>query len=181
MKKYSIFLLIILSSLIACNQGTGEQASGDGQEVNANEQQDASDAGEQNQFFGELIESEGAIKLSDLLQQMEESDSILTKVHGKVDAVCQTKGCWMSLTTGEGEEIQELFVQFKDYGFFMPKDIGGREVIIEGLAYRSVTSVEELKHYAEDDGQSAEEIAAITEPLEELKFLANGVILLDEK
>jgi hypothetical protein len=39
--------------------------------------------------------------------------------------------------------------------------------------------VEELKHLAEDAGKSKEEIEAITEPKEELKFLATGVLLLD--
>jgi hypothetical protein len=72
-----------------------------------------------------------------------------------------------------------MVVQFKDYGFFVPKDIAGRQVVIEGYAYRAVTPIEDLKHYAEDAGKSQEEIDAITEPKEELKFLASGVILLD--
>ena len=38
---------------------------------------------------------------------------------------------------------------------------------------------EELKHYAEDDGQSEEEIAAITEPETKYLFMASGVILTD--
>ncbi|MEN0048567.1 MAG: DUF4920 domain-containing protein, partial [Bacteroidota bacterium] len=71
--------------------------------------------------------------------------------------------------------------KFKDYGFFVPKDISGRQVIMEGYAYREVTPVEELRHYAKDDGMSEEEIAAITEPEEEFKFMASGVILLEEK
>jgi hypothetical protein len=73
-----------------------------------------------------------------------------------------------------------MFVKFKDYGFFMPKDIAGREVIMEGTAYREVVSVDELKHLAKDAGKSEEEIAKITEPKEELQFLAHGVILVPE-
>ena len=72
-----------------------------------------------------------------------------------------------------------MMVRFKDYGFFVPKDIAGRKVIITGKAYREVTPIEELRHYAEDAGKSKEEIAAITESKEELKFLATGVVLLD--
>jgi len=48
---------------------------------------------------------------------------------------------------------------------------------MEGKAYKEETSVEELKHYAEDEGLSQEEIDAITEPVYELKFMASGVIL----
>lgn len=63
----------------------------------------------------------------------------------------------------------------------MPKDIKGRKVIMEGYAYKLVTPVEELRHYAEDEGKSKEEIEAITEPLEELKFMASGVLLLERE
>lgn len=129
--------------------------------------------------FGETITADGAISYADLLKKMEENESVQVKVEGLVDAVCQTKGCWMNIAGGEGNE--DLFVQFEDYGFFMPKDIAGRKVVMEGKAYREVTTVEELKHFAEDEGKSEEEIAAITEPLEELKFMATGVVLLEEK
>jgi hypothetical protein len=70
-----------------------------------------------------------------------------------------------------------MFVQFKDYGFFMPKDLPGKEVVMKGKAYIEETSVEDLKHFAEDEGLSAEEIAKITEPKKELKFMASGVMI----
>ena len=71
-------------------------------------------------------------------------------------------------------------VKFKDYGFFMPKNIAGKEVIIDGKAYVSELSVEEQRHYAEDAGKSEEEIAAITEPKRTYSFEANGVLLKEE-
>jgi len=66
-------------------------------------------------------------------------------------------------------------VRFKDYGFFVPKDISGKDVIVEGKAYSTEVSVEELRHYAEDAGKSKEEIMAITEPEQTYAFLATGV------
>jgi hypothetical protein len=39
--------------------------------------------------------------------------------------------------------------------------------------------VDDLKHFAEDEGKTPEEIAKITEPKEELKFLASGVKILE--
>ena len=41
------------------------------------------------------------------------------------------------------------------------------------------TSVDELKHLAEDAGKSEAEIAKITEPKKEFKFLADGVVIVD--
>ena len=68
-------------------------------------------------------------------------------------------------------------VSFKDYGFFVPKDITGKTVVIEGTAKQSVTPVAELRHYAEDAGKSKDDIAKITEPEKALTFVADGVIV----
>jgi hypothetical protein len=128
--------------------------------------------------FGKEITADNAIGFTELMTEMGKSESVNTKVKAKVKAVCQAKGCWMTLVSDDPTDNSEVFVKFKDYGFFMPMDIAGKEVIIEGRAYKEVTTVEELKHYAEDEGKSAEEIAKITKPEEELKFMADGVIVL---
>jgi len=98
-------------------------------------------------------------------------------VKAKVNAVCQMKGCWMTLTSMDTNE--EIFVKFKDYAFFMPLDLAGQEVIAHGVVSKEVTSVDELRHYAEDAGKSKEEIEAITEPKEEYKMMADGVVILE--
>ena len=41
------------------------------------------------------------------------------------------------------------------------------------------TSVEELKHYAEDAKKSQDEIDAITEPKTEIRFMASGMVVVD--
>lgn len=130
------------------------------------------------QNFGKELSSDNAIAFNDLMTQISTQDSVRTKVKATVESVCQAKGCWMNLVNAEGDTDPSIFVKFKDYGFFVPKDIAGKEVIIEGVAYREVTTVDELRHYAEDEGKSEEEIMAITEPVEELKFMADGVIVL---
>jgi len=161
----SSLIALILCTIIACKQ----------QPVTAKV------SAENLNYFGEEFEAEGVISYADLhtmLISKEEIEDV--KVKAQVTGVCQAKGCWMNLTsTEEGGMDEEMFVKFKDYGFFMPKDIAGREVIVEGRAYKEVTSVDELRHYAEDEGLSKEEILAINEPKEELKFMASGVILLN--
>ncbi len=135
--------------------------------------------GQENQFFGEKISEKKAISYEKLLKKMQKKDSLEVKVVGQIETVCQMKGCWMTIVS-EDEEKPSMMVKFKDYGFFVPKDIAGRKVIMRGYAYKEVTPVDELKHYAEDAGKSKEEIDAIKEPKEEFKFMADGVILLDE-
>jgi hypothetical protein len=48
---------------------------------------------------------------------------------------------------------------------------------MEGTAYKELISVETLRHYAEDEGKTKKEIAAITEPVTEYSFEAVGVII----
>ena len=127
--------------------------------------------------FGEEINLEDAITYPELLNRLSTEDSVTCKVTGIVQDVCQVKGCWMTMIDPSDDDKPELFVKFKDYGFFMPLDISGKTVTMEGTAYTEITSVEDLKHYAEDNEATQEEIDAITEPEEELKFMANGVLL----
>lgn len=129
--------------------------------------------------FGGPVDADHAISYDALLVDMAQQDSMQVTVEATVTEVCQAKGCWMSLTSTEDSNASAMMVRFEDYGFFVPKDIAGRKVVITGKAYREVTPVDELRHYAEDAGKSEEEITAITEPKEELKFLATGVVLLD--
>ncbi|MBK6392772.1 MAG: DUF4920 domain-containing protein [Saprospiraceae bacterium] len=126
--------------------------------------------------FGENIDESGSIDLSNAVALMADADSMPMKLVGKVTEVCQAKGCWMNVVADNGQG-EPIFVQFKDYGFFMPKDCAGKKVTMDGIVYRETTPVDELRHYAQDKGASAEEIAAITMPKEELKFMAKGVIL----
>ncbi|HRD09131.1 MAG TPA: DUF4920 domain-containing protein, partial [Saprospiraceae bacterium] len=87
----------------------------------------------------------------------------------------QVKGCWMNIVSEKNPDADKMFVKFHNYSFFMPKDLSGKKVIMKGKAYVEETSVDELKHYAEDEGKSKEEIAKITQPKKELKFMATGV------
>lgn len=128
-------------------------------------------------YFGDSITTNGATEATQLISLLEAKDSIPVKLSGKITNVCQKKGCWMKMDLGNN---QSLRVTFKDYAFFVPKDAGGKEVIVEGYAYNDTISVEELKHYAEDAGSTKEEIEKITEPEVEFSFEANGVILKNE-
>jgi len=128
--------------------------------------------------FGTLVTAKNAITYDDLLPKMANVDSMPAKVTGKVVSVCQKKGCWMTLHSNQPGK-PDMRVTFKDYAFFMPKDLSGKNVVVDGYAYVETTPVEVLRHYAEDAGKSKEEIAKITEAKRELSFEAAGVLILD--
>ncbi|MBK9017868.1 MAG: DUF4920 domain-containing protein [Saprospiraceae bacterium] len=137
MVKKFFFVAIIAASFMACG---GEQPA------------DTTVQTGQPQTFGEAITTDGAVSMSEMVGKLQGVDSVQVKVKGKVESVCQVKGCWVNL---HDEQAGDMFVKFKDYGFFLPKDIAGREVVMEGYAFRETTSVEDLKHYAEDEGTAA--------------------------
>lgn len=68
-------------------------------------------------------------------------------------------------------------VTFKDYGFFIPTNSQGFPITIEGVATLSETDVETLRHYAEDQGKSKEEVELIKVPKKEITFEASGAFI----
>lgn len=123
--------------------------------------------------FGKKIKKNNAQPVSELVS-LNDTDTKNVKVEGVVESVCQMKGCWMKVKLDNGESMR---VTFKDYGFFVPKDIAGKKVIFEGEASVKTTPVDELQHYAKDAGKSEAEIAKIKEARKELTFVANGVLV----
>jgi len=123
--------------------------------------------------FGKEIIAEDALpaeRMAEHYKTMTVGDSVNSKMIAKVDEVCKSKGCWMRLNLEDGNQVM---VKFKDYGFFVPKDIDGKEVVINGKAFVNEVSVD----YAEDAGKTPEEIAAITEVKKTYSFEADGVLL----
>ncbi len=98
----------------------------------------------------------------------------LVKIKGKVSEVCKAEGCWLKMETANGP----MLIKMKDHKFLVPVSLTGKTIIAEGMATLSETSVAMLRHYAEDAGKSKEEIAAITEPKQQVKLEANGILVL---
>ncbi|WP_424494808.1 DUF4920 domain-containing protein [Salinimicrobium sp. GXAS 041] len=115
-----------------------------------------------------------AEEMNEKFQNLEVGDTVDVRFESSVNSVCKKKGCWMNLEL-PGEK--EVMVKFKDYAFFVPKDIEEQEVVVNGKAYVSEVSVDDQRHFAEDAGKSPEEVAAIVEPKKTWSFLADGVAI----
>jgi hypothetical protein len=173
--KYSIILMFFLVFVSCKNTETDEKPVEDKTSTvqNATEESSAEDQS----FYGETFDysqPETAIAVLEKYKNLKPGDTVETTFSSSVNSVCVKKGCWMRLKLDENEES---LVRFKDYGFFVPKDIEGQNAIVHGKLFVNETSVEDLKHYAEDAGKSEEEIAAITESKLEYAFEADGVYL----
>lgn len=173
MKKFFFLLALVSLGLVACNRNS--------QPVSEDEayQKFIKNPGD-GRTFGDKFDSKKAITYEELHKRMQDlkgADKLEVTVRGTVSGVCQAKGCWMTLQSPKLED--KLFVKFKDYAFFMPKDLSGQQVVMTGYAFKEVTSVDMLRHLAEDAGKSKDEIAAIKEPKQEYKFMASGVAIVE--
>ncbi|SKC07950.1 protein of unknown function [Soonwooa buanensis] len=128
------------------------------------------------EFYGKDVEmtvAKNAITVKDLNKKLTKEAKVENvAVKGTVTEVCPKKGCWVKLKTDDGKDF---FVKMKDYGFFVPMALVGKNVVLEGNAESKTTSVNELKHYAEDAKKPQSEIDAIKDPKTETRFLASAI------
>lgn len=122
--------------------------------------------------YGAKISTKNAKPIGEVAARLEGNEPMKAKVIGKVVDVCSAKGCWAKVELENGETAM---IKMKDYGFFLPKAVKGKMVVLDGEIQKVVTPVSELKHYAEDAKKSQAEIDAITEPKEEVSFTAKGI------
>ncbi|MDX5326430.1 MAG: DUF4920 domain-containing protein [Bacteroidota bacterium] len=175
MKKGIIPIFLVLTWACSNPQENVEEQTTEVTEEVAEESNDQLAMNEDFMIFGDSsITPDNAVPTTEVMAMLQGKDSIRVKAEGTINAVCQKKGCWMTLDMGDGKEMR---VKFKDYEFFVPKNSADRTAIVEGWAYVRTIPVAELRHLADDAGKSKEEQAAITEPKTEYSFMADGVII----
>jgi len=130
--------------------------------------------GQSQSLFGEKFIAEGTKDLIESKDFKNVDQNI--KIKGKIKSTCKMKGCWMELDVAD----KTIFVRFKNYGFFVPKDgAEGKLAVVNGKLSIDTLSVAQLKHYAQDAGKSEEEISLIDKEEITMSFLAEGVIIMN--
>lgn len=125
--------------------------------------------------YGTNVTVTKVMKAKKINSALQSGEAVNMQLTGKVLEVCPNKGCWVKLQL---EDNSVATVKMKDYGFFVPTSLEGKKVLIDGKVEIATTSVKELQHFAEDAKKSQEEIDAITEPKQEIKILANGIMVI---
>ena len=126
--------------------------------------------------YGKEIDKKGALSVANLEKSLASKENFTGKIEGEVIQVCKKKGCFLTLKRAGDQE--PIMVRFTDYAYFVPQDLVGKTVVIEGKAKVKETTVEWQKHYAEDMGKSKEEIAKITKPRKDISVVADGVLVV---
>jgi hypothetical protein len=139
--------------------------------------------------LGKKLTADAVTPLPDLIKRLEDSTTVFedvqidggnmvsglknSKIEGVVNEVCQTSGCWLDIKA----DNKIITVLVKDKQFKLPKDLSGKTVIVQGNAYKAVTTVEELRQIAKSNGTPSEKIAEINSPTVEFFLSAEGIII----
>lgn len=144
MKKGMIFILVSIFLLGACST-----KSNDGT------------------VYGEAPTMNKSVSVAELLSDPGQFNQKEVLVSGTIAELCQEKGCWLSMENNG----QTVMVRFKDYGFFVPKDAGGKPVKIQGIFH-----AENLKHVC-PDGEHKEGGACKEHDSASFSMIASGVVI----
>lgn len=131
--------------------------------------------GAQEDIYGQKPDLKTATPLDEIMKAPQNyvAEDFLTEA--KVYKVCQSKGCWLELKGKVGGPVR---VTFKDYGFFVPKEILNKSLRLQGRMVEKTLSVKEQKHFLKDAKATPAEIEAVTEPKKSYEIVASGVAVL---
>ena len=163
MKKYISVLFLAGIALISCNK--------------ENKRAEIAVDLTNYEVFGDTVTTKHVLsstKMLEFYKELKAGDTVSVAFESVIKEVCQKKGCWMKVDLNDSIAS---FVRFTDYAFFVPMNAADQKVVLQGNAFVDVIAVDELKHFAEDAGKSAEEVALITEPKITFAFKADGVAI----
>src|SRR5262245_1251513 len=111
--------------------------------------------------FGRPLQGWPTTTLEELLKSPQNGQQV--RLEGRIEKVCQQKGCWLRLSDGE----RSVLVTFEGYSFFVPKGSAGQDVTLEGRVRVKPRPPGEAKHLKEE---GAGDVAA-----ERVEVVARGV------
>ncbi|TXC77112.1 DUF4920 domain-containing protein [Luteibaculum oceani] len=127
-------------------------------------------------FYGSEFDIVEATSVHEIPELLKDKETIAGVFQGEIVKTCAKKGCWMTISLKDGEDIR---VTFKDYGFFVPTEgVTGKKVLFTGTAQKKVIDVDTQRHFAEDAGKSKKEINKISKDKLEITFVAYGVYIM---
>jgi len=123
------------------------------------------------EVFGATFEPTGEpVALAEIIANDDAYADKEVYVKTRVAKVCQKKGCF--LVAQDGDKMAR--VSFKDYGFFVPTDTGGKTVTLVGTFSKKTISEAQAKHFAEDAG---EDPSKVTGERTEYAIVATSVVI----
>ncbi|MGA0236536.1 MAG: DUF4920 domain-containing protein [Alphaproteobacteria bacterium] len=121
-------------------------------------------------FGAQMPDKSNGMSLQSLMEQQETLAGQEVRVTTRIGKVCQKKGCFFIAYEGDASAR----VSFVDYSFFVPTDVGGRDVTLVGVFDRNAVTQEQAQHFAEDMGDNP---ASATPTDFEYSIVAKSVLI----
>lgn len=117
-------------------------------------------------YFGEAMkrEKDKAITVKELLTHTHKYNGKEVCVTGVVTVVCPGAGCWLELADELGGETIFVQLAYDRSKWRVPPEAKGHKARVEGSVLVAQHTEAQRRHYAEEKGLSAEEIAQIKGP-----------------
>ncbi len=125
--------------------------------------------------FGALLSNAAPVAIASVLAAPKDHAGKTVKVRGQVSGVCQKKGCWMTLVPPDQTDATPVRISFKDYGFFVPISLLGKQVLAEGLFEVRTLPQAQAQHYAEDAVKAGQPVKKVVGDQQTLALVATGV------
>ena len=143
-----LFAIPLSLTMAVANGGEAGEKDAPGNVIRLSEPVEVTETYE---VFGSPMEAAGpAMGLRELVGNSDEYLDKEVLVTTRIAKVCQKKGCFFVAQDGDATAR----VTFKDYGFFIPTDSGGKTVTLAGTFIRSELSAEKARHYRKDLGEA---------------------------
>lgn len=167
MKRHTTIYLLLALALSAC----GSDQAAETPEAAATQVLTPYDV------YGQAFSDEGAVPVQAVVAEREAYLGRSVKIEGTVAEVCQMAGCWLTLQTGDGNNVRILVARTEDgdYAFTVPKNISGRRVVVQGMLAEETLLEGTQRHLAEDAGREVD--AEALSPKAELQVTAQGVLV----
>jgi hypothetical protein len=124
--------------------------------------------------FGATIQSTQKTTMTEVMTNYDQYKDKTVVFEATPNKVCKKKGCWMVLKEGD-KEVRTLF---KDYGFFVPADIVGKKVLVQGKMERKKVSAATIRHFMKDEGKKFKDIKKVKTGQIKFQFVADAVQIL---
>ncbi|HKL64391.1 MAG TPA: DUF4920 domain-containing protein [Woeseiaceae bacterium] len=105
------------------------------------------------EFGAPVVSAESAMPLDELIGAGEEYLGREITLTTRIARVCRKKGCFF--IARDGNAVARI--TFRDYGFFIPTDSAGKEVLLNGTFERREITEAQAKHYRKDLGEAPAE------------------------
>lgn len=114
--------------------------------------------------YGDSIREGNVFDLGALETLMQKQEKADMRLKGVIADVCPGKGKWVTMKMPNGEAVR---VTFRGNSFAVPQSVKGKEVLLNGYAYRDTVAL-----------ATGSTVAAPVSPERPIAFLATGLVVL---